>query len=118
MRILTLVIEADQPTANWIWESHLKNKMINGVTVDAIGSGNQLKRMEKEEIIRKIFNELMHQEVGHDWGLLDKYANDPLSSATDFHYNFRIASIGGDWNAKKEEVLQKAIKIADCLVKD
>ena len=41
MRKLTLVVDVDQPTANWIWESHKKNKSINGVNVLSISEGDK-----------------------------------------------------------------------------
>ena len=48
MRTLTLVVESNQPDANWIWESHRNNELINGVKIQVIASGNELERLEKE----------------------------------------------------------------------
>ena len=45
MRKLTLVVEIDQPEANWLWEAHRDSKLINGVKVDSIADGNALKEL-------------------------------------------------------------------------
>ena len=45
-RILTLVVEVDQPEADWIWESHLRGK-INGVIVKSISNGDLAKKLDE-----------------------------------------------------------------------
>ena len=140
MRILTLVVEANQPEADWIWESHKKNEFTHGVIASMICTGDKIHTLEKEcrslhektkadgeiirrmlkekfaykkEILSRIFNELMCQEVGHDWELLDEYVKD--LSYTNLYFELKIANIGGDWNKNKEEIMNKAKKIAECL---
>jgi hypothetical protein len=45
-RILTLVVEVEQPEGNWIWESHLKGR-VNGVTINSISEGDLLTEVEE-----------------------------------------------------------------------
>lgn len=42
VRQLTLVISVDQPDANWIWDSHIKNTFVNGVLVEKIAEGDMM----------------------------------------------------------------------------
>jgi hypothetical protein len=120
MRTLTLVVEAEQPRANWIWDDHVTNRARFGIKIVAIGEGDLMcmsdhPKLDKKEMVYRVFNELMHQEVGHDWGLLDEYVKD-LHIEKDLHMEMRLANVGMNWAEKKEGVLQKAEKIVECLV--
>lgn len=46
IRELTLLVDVEQPTANWLWESHIQWKGLNGVLVKKIGEGNQMIEIE------------------------------------------------------------------------
>ena len=47
-RTLTIVVEADQPEADWIWNTHRDSKKQHGVVVNKIASGDQLAELESE----------------------------------------------------------------------
>lgn len=40
MRQLTIVIDAEQPEANWLWDTMMQRKHIHGVQVFKIGDGD------------------------------------------------------------------------------
>lgn len=49
-RLLTLVVEVDQPEANWLWELHMDGKPRHGITaVLALSDGNQLDARDRLE---------------------------------------------------------------------
>ena len=132
MRTLTLLVEAEQPDANWIWDNHRDGNMTHGVNVTMIAAGDTVKTlnkecdelaaeledkpMKKESMVNKIFNDLMHQEVGHDWELLDDIFSKGEDVYTQLLSMMRVDLIGIDWQGKKEEVIHKATKIAECLL--
>ncbi len=48
-RIITIVCSVDQPTANWLWETHLTGEIKEGIKVLAIGEGNAFKEIGELE---------------------------------------------------------------------
>lgn len=49
-RILTIVVEVDQPEANWIWDVHMgvKSKAFGITKVISICDGDEVERLEEE----------------------------------------------------------------------
>ena len=41
-RILTLVVEIDEESSSWIWDSHINANACNGIQVLVIGEGDQI----------------------------------------------------------------------------
>lgn len=52
-RLLTIVVEVDQPAANWLWELHMDGKARHGITaVRVLHDGNVF--TDKDELERHI----------------------------------------------------------------
>jgi hypothetical protein len=51
MRRLTIVIDVDQPDANWLWKAHSSGETIHGIRIEAIAEGDKLKEFDNLEAI-------------------------------------------------------------------
>jgi len=51
-RILTLVVEIEQPEANWIWKTHINGESFHGVSIIAIANNDKIQELDdlKENI--------------------------------------------------------------------
>lgn len=64
-RLLTIVIEVEQPAANWLWEIHRTGKGLHGVcSVHAMANGDQLEERDK---IEKELEEMIKEDQNKAW---------------------------------------------------
>ena len=48
MRKLTLVVDANQPEADWLWESLKDRKPYHGIKVTTVADGDLVTKLEEE----------------------------------------------------------------------
>ncbi len=45
-RILTLVVEVEQPEANWIWKTHIHGESFHGISIISIANNDKIRELD------------------------------------------------------------------------